>query len=214
MSLYLKHQFDNDNKILGIWRISESEDTLRKVFHEVGYNAGNSDLNHLEVITNQKRRKEWLSTRILIYHLFYAPQKIGYTENRKPYLADKSYHISISHSQGLVAVLLSLDGRAGLDVEMLSEKVCRISHKFLTEKEIEDAGTDNIRKLSLYWGAKEALYKLHGNEEISLRESLLIKPFQLKNIGKVYGTIINGHKPEEHTIHYFFFADYVTVWTD
>lgn len=214
MSLYLKHQFDNDNKILGIWRISEDEPTLRNMFFNAGYNRQNSDVELLDTITNDKRRKEWLSTRILLFHLFNAPPTIAYTENRKPYLQDKSYHISISHSQGFAAVLLCRNGRTGLDVEKVSNKVERIKHKFLTAQEIEDAGEDNLKKLSLYWGAKEALYKLHGNEEISLRESLLIKPFELKNIGKVYGTIINGHKPEEHTIHYFFFSDYVTVWTD
>lgn len=214
MSLYLKHQFDNDNKILGIWRINESEDALRDLFARVGYNTSISDVTHLESITNAKRRKEWLSTRVLLYYLFDAPQIIGYTENRKPYLKDKSYHISISHSRGFAAVLLSLNGRTGLDIERISDKVVRIKHKFLTDREIEDASYRDIRKLSLYWGAKEALYKLHGNKEVSLKASLLIKPFELHNIGKIYGTIINGHKPEEYTIHYFFFGNYLTVWTD
>lgn len=214
MSLYLKHKFDEGLKIFGLWYISESEEELKSLFYKVGYGPKTCNMERYYNINNQKRRIEWLSTRILIYQIFNEPKKIDYTENGKPYLIDNDFHISISHSCDFVAVLLSYEGRAGLDIERVSERVQKISHKFLNAQEAEHAPVSDQYAITLFWGAKEALYKLHGNENINLRDNINIKPFEPRKIGILEGVILNGHHPEEHILHYFFFSDYLAIWTD
>ena len=63
-------------------------------------------------------------------------KEIGYRSSGKPYLADGSASISISHTKGYVAVLLGgPEKEVGIDVECYGERVRKVAHKFVREDE-------------------------------------------------------------------------------
>mgnify|MGYP000016543064 CR=1 FL=1 len=67
-------------------------------------------------------RLEWLAVRVLLYTLSGEEKEIAYHPSGKPYLADASASLSISHTKGYVAVVLGLPGReVGIDIEQYGE---------------------------------------------------------------------------------------------
>ena len=82
------------------------------------------------------RRQEWLAVRVLIRAMQGEEKEIAYHPNGKPYLADASTSISISHTKGYVAVVLGEPGReVGIDIEQYGERVRRVANKFMREDE-------------------------------------------------------------------------------
>jgi phosphopantetheinyl transferase len=110
---------------------------------------------------------------------------IVYTEHGKPLLADSRAEISVTHSGDHVAAISSPSGKVGIDVEQLRDRIYRVSDKFLSGEEMESIGTENrLEKLYIYWGAKEALYKLHGKPEVEFRRDIYVETFDYLCEGK------------------------------
>ena len=78
---------------LGIWLIRENYDDL---FGRVTLNE--SELNTLDNFRNYNRKNEWLSVRTLANEMAGRNVRIIYNDERKPFLEDNSFNISISHS--------------------------------------------------------------------------------------------------------------------
>ena len=55
--------------------------------------------------TAAHRRLEWLAVRVLLYTLSGEEKEIAYHPSGKPYLADDSASLSISHTKGYVGVV-------------------------------------------------------------------------------------------------------------
>jgi phosphopantetheinyl transferase len=93
----------------------------------------------------------------------------------KPFLLGSSAHISLSHSEHLVAAALHFNAPVGIDLEQPSIQLNRVAAKFLGEQERETAGED-LETLCKYWGIKEAVYKLVGERKISFRDHIRVLP--------------------------------------
>src|SRR5690606_36591656 len=96
---------------------------------------------------------------------------ISYDENGKPYL-NNGLAFSISHSGIYAAIIINKTG-CGIDIEKISPKVERIKHKFLNDTDLEliDSLDDYpLKILTMYWCAKEALYKLYGNKKLIFKD--------------------------------------------
>lgn len=108
-----------------------------------------------------KRRWEWLATAILL-DAAGIHQDLCYAPSGKPFLPDGP-HLSLSHGEGLAALLLS-DRPCGVDVQKPDEKLFRIRHKFCHPEELAEAMThpDPLAFLTLLWTAKEAVFKVFG----------------------------------------------------
>lgn len=78
----------------------------------------------------------------------------------------EGYHISISHTLGYVAVILSRDYEVGVDIEYVSDRVNRISSRFLRDDEVFADTTDKL----IAWCAKETMYKLFSSEHLALKD--------------------------------------------
>lgn len=163
------------NTTLFIWKLSETESELRNAFR--------SDFNveDLETISHPQKVKEWLGSRLLLKNLV---ENVGLTyngtrkdEHGKVYLSNSGAHISITHTFDYVAAVINERSEVGIDMERKSEKLQRIAHKFLSDDEFEQADM-NIRKLVMYWCAKEAIYKKYGKKKISFKDDIFIKTFQ------------------------------------
>lgn len=82
----------------------------------------------IRVFTAESRKLERLAVRVLLYVMLGEEKEIGYHPNGKPYLADSSFSISISHTKGYVAVLLGRpEKEVGIDIEFYGERVRKVA---------------------------------------------------------------------------------------
>lgn len=183
---------------LGVWKISESLETLESsVFPD------KEELETLEKIKNTGKKREWLSVRLLAKELSGDPTiKIIYAESGKPRLKNSKKKVSISHTKNYVAIIIDAF-ETGIDIQHLDQKIERIAHKFMSDSELKSIEhKDRIEQLSVYWCAKEALYKLYGNKNIVFKNDLLIDSFEYAGSGKINGTIIKDGKQQQHCLCY------------
>src|SRR5690554_395753 len=140
------------NGKIGIWQLNESSSSLMEKYC---CTASEEDL--FLKISNERRKCEYLSVRLLLNEMLPGTSEITYTETGKPELLN-GCHISISHSAHLAVILLS-DQPAGIDVESLDRKTEKISRRFLSDQEIKHIHTTTSPSLTslLYWCAKEAM---------------------------------------------------------
>lgn len=184
MPLFHQKNIANNIKV-GVWHITENQDDLIKQSSLL-----NIDLTKLPVTKSESRIKQWIATRLLVNH-FFKDIEISYNELGKPFLSN-NWNISISHSGDYVAIILNEKENCGIDIEKISSKVERIKHKFLNEDDLKIITSHE--HLTLYWGAKEALYKYYGKKEVLFIENLFIEDFS-KNSTIFYGIISFNHPP-------------------
>jgi phosphopantetheinyl transferase len=207
MGLILKEHFNEDVE-LGLWEITEDYDTLRSQLI-----LDEKDLATVESFKNHQRKLEWLSVRTLLKSMLGKDGKIVYGPERKPYLHNNSFNISISHSKNFTAILLSKKKRVGLDLEFMASKILRIADKFLRPEELEHIEKNQeLYHLYLHWCAKEALYKINDKVDINFVSNLSIEPFKPKDKGIITGTVDNSYMNEKFVLNYFTLKNYAVVW--
>lgn len=153
------------------------------------------ELNKYRQISNPKRKCEFLSIRKTIQFIYDDEEHIVYTQHGKPNLAISGHKISISHSQGLLGILLHPTIEVGLDLQHATPKIFRIKNRFLSLKELDDTHNNEWQMLT-YWCAKEALYKFYSKGNVEFNVNLRIDPFELENEGFFTGHI---HMPDMNT---------------
>ncbi len=193
----------------GLWKIEESvEELLRQLPSPDAY------LPVLESFRIDKRRKEWLATRLLLHTLLGKDTAIAYHPNGAPYLPDEPLHISLSHTDGYVAVLLQLSPFAGIDIERKTDRVLRVRHKFMSDE--EEAGLDTTHErehLLLHWCAKETLFKMISREEVDFRRHLHIDPFPYAEAGTFIARESHSPRMRAFVLEYEVTPDFVWVWS-
>lgn len=193
---------------LGIWEITETFDEL---FPRVSLNS--HEKKRLASFKNHNRKLEFLSVRALLQTLTSPTKRIIYNGTNKPFLEDHSFHISISHSFNYTSILLSKNKRVGIDLEYMSHRISKISHKFINAKE---AITENpeLKKYHLYihWCAKEALYKICDKQNINFKENLIIGSFSPLAEGLIHGEVHNELLHEIFQLNYFKSNNYIVVY--
>ena len=189
--------------LLGLWHLTEpAEELLAQLPAAAGYAplipAGRDPL----------RPRQWLASRalahVLLRELTDAPAAIRNDEvTGQPLVAGQpALGVSLSHSGEWVAALLTERGRVGIDVEQVRPKARQLARKFLSDKELDDAGLNDV-KHSLYWSAKETLYKLHARRRLLFREHLLLEPFALATTGTLTGHLLPPDEaPSRHRLGY------------
>ncbi len=114
----------------------------------------------LEGILNTSRQKERLAARLLLKELCGKMQEVAYHSNGQPYIIGSDLHLSISHTKNYVAVAMA-PFKVGIDIEYTSDRVLRITEKFLNASELNQLSTHQAPTslALLYWCCKEAFYK-------------------------------------------------------
>ena len=188
--------------VLGLWTIDESaEDLVRKypVLSEEYAEA-------CRRFTYEGKRRERMSVRALLVEMNdgVLPQ-IYYNDAGKPLLSD-GRHVSISHTRGIVAVVVSEHHHVGVEVEYYSDRVSRVAKRFVRE----DEWTEDISALLVIWSAKETVYKLFSEDSLWFDE-MRISPFQVKNEGSV--EVENLKRDETVHVNYRINSDYVLTYS-
>ncbi|NJO88919.1 MAG: hypothetical protein HC831_08150 [Chloroflexia bacterium] len=164
----LCYKIDSDNFSLGLWELSEDEEQLLNKFSAI---APREELLKAKRFKYQARKLEWIATRLLMYELLNRVVSIDYDENGKPIINNGERSISISHTKGIVAVIVT-NNMAGIDIEMQSDRVLRIENKFIsgTRKKIRLLKKTKRNDLLTYWSGKETLYKIHGGKGLDFKK--------------------------------------------
>ncbi|HEX6333203.1 MAG TPA: 4'-phosphopantetheinyl transferase superfamily protein [Flavisolibacter sp.] len=190
---------------LAVWEIRETEAFF---------------LEHVPVhrtITHPHKRLQHLAGRFLLKYLFpaFPVELIQVADTRKPYLPGEAYHFSISHCGQYAAVIVSTRERVGIDIEIPSEKVERISHKFLHPEELlrvrDNGSEDRLRLLTLLWSCKEAVFKWWSYGQVDFSEQIRLESFPSTDAGSLLATFYSDKKhPLELT--YQMFDDITLAW--
>lgn len=194
---------------LGIWKLTEPSEKLAG-----SYSFSAAERNEFNQLKNEKRKKEYLSVRLLLEEMTQEKSTIIYSASGKPRLKNNTPQISISHSPELVVILLS-EQNAGVDVENIYRKTASIARRFLSDKELEDTQSMPEPQLSriLYWSAKEAIFKYSPLTEIEFRSHIFIHPFLPEPAGgKFKGELRKERQTNKFTCHYFFYENNVVVY--
>lgn len=161
-----------------VWEITES---YQELFEAVVLNESN--LNRLKCMKSEMHQRAFLSVRKLFQEAGYTDFDLYYDEFGKPHLHDGK-HISITHSHQFSAIILN-DEVVGIDIELQRKKIIRIADKFAdTEFSFlnPEEETEYIRKLTVIWGAKEAVFKIRNEKGISFRDHIKVDVFEMNNL--------------------------------
>jgi len=206
MGLAVKENVEDDC-LMGLWEIEEDFDTI---YSKVSLDE--EEKNTLFGFKNVDRQIEWLSVRALLNELTQRNSKIIYNQEHKPFLFDNSFNISITHSRKLTSILLSKHKQVGIDLEYMSHRINKISHKFInTDEYITSNKAFELLHFYIHWCAKEALYKICDKVNINFKDNLTIKPFEIEHAGKIKGVHHNEGLYEEFWLNYQIRDNYVIV---
>ncbi|MEI6753527.1 MAG: 4'-phosphopantetheinyl transferase superfamily protein [Paludibacter sp.] len=159
---------------------------VRESVDELFGKLSNIELSEYANLKSDKRRLEYLGVRLALKNLLGEEKKIIYTSEGKPELSDKSYHISVSHSDSWIAVMAHSTKKVGIDIEKPTDKISKIYQRFLNDTEQKElSGGKNLNKLLLAWSGKEALYKIIGIDAVDFANHLHIFPFEVKSEGTI-----------------------------
>ena len=153
--------FKHDDAIIGLWEMADGE-----------FDSSNDDYLRVVQITAEKKYKskarcmEYVCERALLKEMMNGDDvEIFHNEDGKP-LLNNGFNISISHTRGLVAIILSEKYKnVGIDIEYVSSRVEKIASRFMRE----DERADDINSLLIHWCAKETVYKLFSSEHLDFK---------------------------------------------
>lgn len=205
----LKHEKIKSDGELGVWKLEESIDWYleRIALHE-------EELLQLETLRRDKR-EEWLAARWLLHEMSGREirGKVLKDAFGKPYLEDSEWTISLSHSEDRAAVLASARA-GGVDIQLIDSRISSLAERFMSEKELDGIDPENeIEKVHVYWGAKEALFKLYAEGNVDFRENLYIRSFDYDGSGNLSAKIMMPDMKLECKIYYEKIDNYILVWT-
>lgn len=204
----------NDHSLYAIWKISETVEELRSA---IKLREGEERLYNTFVA--ESRQKQWLAYRILIRELLKPDEfPVEYDVSGKPYLAGSDFHISVTHTDDLAAVIISRHARVGIDIEKIKPRIEKVRDKFINPKEDRLIGKDReLEQLTLVWCAKEALYKVYGKRNLDFRENIFVSVpaearTQFKAGMQFTAEIRNGKKIDKYELHSELIGSYILVY--
>lgn len=196
----------NQTTRAGIWHLTEPESFfLEKV-------------PLTRAITHPNKRLQHLGGRFLLPFLVpdFPHHAIEIADTRKPFLPDEQYHFSISHCGNFAAAIVSSNQQVGIDIEMITERVHKIKHKFLHLQEQAFVASYPVelqtRLLTLLWSVKEAMFKWWGRGDIDFSEVLWIDSFRMMEQGVVKAMFQKPGHLYPLQLQYLFKNDLVYVW--
>lgn len=204
MSLLLKHT----TPLLGIWKMDETEtELLAMLGSSAEYAAA------LREMKAERRRKEWLTSRVLLKALTGDEPHVAYHPDGAPFLPNMPLSISISHTEGYVAILLR-HGTAGIDIERRHPRILNVRRRFLSPEEDEAVPCDNaMTYLLICWCAKEAVFKMIRKGNVDFASHIFIEPFTMAAAGDVCAHERQADDGKAYRLRYEVTDEFVLVYS-
>ncbi len=191
-----------------IWKVSETEEELAE-----GIILTPACQQRMLGMKSEQHRKGFLSIRHLMAEAGYVDHDLYYDANGKPHLKDGN-HISITHSHDFTGIIVAHTDEVGIDIEMQREKILKIAHKFTQPEEYRTLANADaiIRKLTIVWGAKEALYKIYSEKGLSFLQHIDVKEFALDETESIAEITYQG-KNSSYSVDFLEFEGYTCVYS-
>lgn len=187
------------------------------LFNKIKNKLSNAEIKYFYSVKNEKRKCEFLGVRILFSEMQGEYSEIKYDKYGKPFVKN-NYDISISHSKNVVAIIKSKKTNSGIDLEKISERINKISYKFVNDKERNNIeNSEKLKYLYLIWCSKEVLYKVYSKGFIDFKENFNIKITNIKNEGVINSEILKEEFNQKYILNYKFLNinnknDFLLVW--
>jgi phosphopantetheinyl transferase len=166
---------------VAVWHLTETSEELAAGLHRPElYAAKVAGLK-----PESRRLREILAARRLLQAVAGEEWAVAYDADGRPYDADGRAALSISHTEGHVAVLVDRAcGRVGIDIERVGRRVARVAARFLMPSELallqaaeaafpQLSDMDSV-PLHLAWSAKETAYKVLGTSYYDLQHKVTL----------------------------------------
>ncbi len=193
----------------GIWHISETREFF---LQQIGLTQEEKE-RYAQL--KGKMQIEWLAARYLL-HILSGREirgKLQKDEYGKPFLENSTYHISLSHSKDMAAVIAS-PLVCGIDIQFMVPKIERIAKKFMSPSELNDIQRNKIMHMHIVWGAKECLYKSYGKKKLDFRKHIFIDSIDLKgDSGSFTGTVKKNDFHKRYQLYFKRYDDYILVYS-
>lgn len=161
-----------DGVVVAVWKVEEQIGQLLEWLddHEVE--------NELDMVRSVRRKLEIAASRYLFKYVSGADyEHILHDEEGKPFLASRKYDISISHTEGYVALSLGCV-KSGIDIERITDRAYRSVSHFLSDSEICTLNKDNpYVDAVVRWSVKESVYKVIGKGVYNFKETIHTQAF-------------------------------------
>ena len=212
--------FTQNSPVIGIWKIEESWQEMLEMIRENENYSRDIDRCVKDKKTD-KRKQEWLAIRLLLSRIGGPESFIDYLENGAPVLRNSLYNISISHTTGFAAIILSNKEKPGIDIEYHSGRAYKLREKFLGDKDMEmfdslpDSSHNSMDTLAtLFWCAKETAFKAIQQDEVDFIDHLHILPFTLSDKGEFSLKETKSPIQDVFNIKYQITEDYIITWKE
>jgi len=227
--------YTHPSPIIGIWKIIEPWQDLLELFSDKTMYS-----NYILALKSDKRKCEWLAIRLLLRHFAGTEKLVDYKENGSPFLKNSPYKISISHTKGYAALVLTENANPGIDIEYRSGRAWKLCSKFLNATELEllhnypsepalsahqsglstatlphpDIPTQQSVLATICWCAKETAYKALQENEVDFIRHFHIAPFIFSNKGSIRLKETKTPKQEVYCINYLIFDEFIMTWKE
>lgn len=169
MSLFNNIKLDNGLQIV-VWNLTETLEDLVELT-----SLTDEEREVWEAISVPSKKREFLAGKYVLeracdlLNIVYLGMEKD--ENGKPHLAGREYEISLTHTEDFIAVVFSRHSAVGIDLEKPREQIFRILPRLYSPEEVAAVNGD-LDTATIYWSAKEALYKLYGKRAVDFRKHL------------------------------------------
>lgn len=150
----------------GIWQITETFDQLCGMIP-----CGECYRRQALRFASERRRVEFVAVRLLIFMLNGQDMPVEYMPSGRPFFRDdRGLFLSISHTSGYAAVMLSRHYATGIDIEAVSERILKLKERLTGP----DERAETLYELLLHWSAKESAFKILDVPGIDFRAHLRV----------------------------------------
>ena len=203
MPLYktIKH---NKNTTIFIWKIDESLAQLEK-----SVKLNDRSIKRIQGMRSESHKKGFLAVRKLLETTQLTDFDLYYTDDGKPHLKDGRI-ITISHSFDFSTIAIS-NNEIGIDIEKNRDKIQRIATKFIGKENEYLSKKQLTEQLTIIWGAKESLFKIHPDGGLLFIEHLPIEKFTI-NDKETKGHILKEPMKKSFKIYFESFNGYSLVY--
>lgn len=163
--------------VITVWQLSESTEQLLALWGDYPLPTD------VTTAGSEKRKREILSTLLLLRHHYGHNVILQHHDNGAPYIQEDN--ISISHTTSHIAIALHPTLRVGVDIETFSPRVTRVASRILSSDEytalpdesslLTDGSSARTMATLMAWSCKEAIFKVYPSA-VEFRKDIILSP--------------------------------------
>ena len=168
------HKKITEKNLIYVWKITSLLDKLYS-----NKSLSTIELDQVSDIKSEKRKIEFLATRIALKNLFDDKLELKHHESGRPFIKEAKL-ISISHSNNFIAIAFGEDN-IGIDIEKPQDKMLKLITRILSETEIKQfQQKPTLENACKMWSTKESVLKYIGNKNLNFKDDIIIDKDSVK----------------------------------